>query len=197
MLHVPHEQHLCSRYPGTLSPAEQAASNHQHAKLQQRSLDCQAIMCVACVAIYILCCLNSIRETVCDASHQLELCAEAAQISWRVCWCDAGYTMTAKARSRSPSPPDDATAATAGAQQQQQQQPDRVQQQLDALGDCHIGYSHMRLPDSNISIVGARPFSKVGHLQHSCAVRQPEHCFLSDAAVAQIACQVHQCWQFI
>jgi hypothetical protein len=67
--------------------------------------------------------------------------------------------MTARARSRSPSPPDD-TAAAAGVQQQQQQ-PDRVQQQLDALGDCHIGYNHMQLPNSNVSVVGARPFSKV------------------------------------
>jgi hypothetical protein len=39
-----------------------------------------------------------------------------------------------------------------------------VQQQLDVLGDCHIGYSHMQLPSSNISLVGARPFSKVRHV---------------------------------
>jgi hypothetical protein len=80
----------------------------------------------------------------------------------------AGYTMTAKARSRSPSPPDDAAAG--GAQQQLLQQPDRVQQQLDALGDCHIGYSHMQLPNSNISVVGARPFSKVRHFDTAIPV---------------------------
>jgi hypothetical protein len=67
--------------------------------------------------------------------------------------------MTARARSRSPSPPIDAAAE--GIPQAPR---DRVQQQLDALGDCHIGYNHMQLPNSNISLVGARPFSKVMHL---------------------------------
>ena len=36
-----------------------------------------------------------------------------------------------------------------------------MQLQLDALGDCHVGYRHMALPHSSISLVGARPFSKV------------------------------------
>lgn len=40
-------------------------------------------------------------------------------------------------------------------------EPDRVQQQLIALGPCHIGYGHLQLPDIKISVVGARPFSKV------------------------------------
>jgi hypothetical protein len=53
-------------------------------------------------------------------------------------------------------------------QQQQQQEEDGeqvysdgVQQQLDALGADHVGYGHKALPGTNISIVGARPFSKV------------------------------------
>ncbi|WIA29197.1 hypothetical protein OEZ86_011708 [Tetradesmus obliquus] len=80
---------------------------------------------------------------------------------------DAWYTMTARPRSRSPSPPTAtvaaaAAAAAAAAEGTPQPPPDRVQHQLDALGDCHIGYSHMQLPNSSISLVGARPFSKGG-----------------------------------
>lgn len=36
---------------------------------------------------------------------------------------------------------------------------DRVQQQLDALGDCHVGFGKLELPDHGVTIVGARPFS--------------------------------------
>lgn len=36
---------------------------------------------------------------------------------------------------------------------------DWVQQQLDLLGDRHVGYSHLDFPDLNLSVVGGRPFS--------------------------------------
>ncbi|ERN42141.1 calcineurin-like phosphoesterase [Rubidibacter lacunae KORDI 51-2] len=36
---------------------------------------------------------------------------------------------------------------------------DRVDQQLDLLGDAHVGYGRIDLPDHNISVVGSRPFS--------------------------------------
>lgn len=38
-------------------------------------------------------------------------------------------------------------------------QEDRVTQQLLALGDCHVGYGHLDLPQMGISVVGGRPFS--------------------------------------
>ena len=36
---------------------------------------------------------------------------------------------------------------------------DRVQQQLDLLGEAHVGYSKLDFPDLNLSVVGGRPFS--------------------------------------
>lgn len=36
---------------------------------------------------------------------------------------------------------------------------DWVQQQLDALGDTHVGYGHLDLPDLGLTVVGGRPFS--------------------------------------
>lgn len=36
---------------------------------------------------------------------------------------------------------------------------DRVQQQLDALGDCHVGFGKLELPEHRVTVVGARPFS--------------------------------------
>ncbi len=36
---------------------------------------------------------------------------------------------------------------------------DRVQQQLDLLGDCHVGYGKLDLPQFGLSVVGGRPFS--------------------------------------
>lgn len=36
---------------------------------------------------------------------------------------------------------------------------DRVQQQLDLLGEAHVGYDKLDLPQFNLSIVGSRPFS--------------------------------------
>jgi hypothetical protein len=41
-----------------------------------------------------------------------------------------------------------------------------VQQQLDALGADHVGYGHKALPGTKVSIVGARPFSKVRPQQY-------------------------------
>ena len=36
---------------------------------------------------------------------------------------------------------------------------DRVQQQLDLLGDAHVGFSMLNFKDCNLSVVGSRPFS--------------------------------------
>jgi uncharacterized protein (TIGR04168 family) len=36
---------------------------------------------------------------------------------------------------------------------------DRVQQQLDLLGETHVGYSYLDFPQFELSVVGARPFS--------------------------------------
>jgi len=36
---------------------------------------------------------------------------------------------------------------------------DRVQQQLDLLGEAHVGYDKLDLPQFNLSVVGSRPFS--------------------------------------
>jgi uncharacterized protein (TIGR04168 family) len=38
-------------------------------------------------------------------------------------------------------------------------QEDRVQQQLDWLGDLHVGYGKRDFPELNLTVVGARPFS--------------------------------------
>jgi uncharacterized protein (TIGR04168 family) len=36
---------------------------------------------------------------------------------------------------------------------------DRVQQQLDLLGECHVGYGKLDFPQWQLSVVGTRPFS--------------------------------------
>lgn len=38
-------------------------------------------------------------------------------------------------------------------------QEDRVQQQLDLLGETHVGYGKLDFPEFNLSVVGSRPFS--------------------------------------
>ena len=38
-------------------------------------------------------------------------------------------------------------------------QEDRVQQQLEALGACHVGFSKLEVPQCNLTVIGARPFS--------------------------------------
>jgi uncharacterized protein (TIGR04168 family) len=38
-------------------------------------------------------------------------------------------------------------------------QEDRVQEQLDLLGEAHVGYSYLDFPALNLSVVGSRPFS--------------------------------------
>lgn len=40
-----------------------------------------------------------------------------------------------------------------------QSKEDRVQQQLDILGNSHVGFSHLDFPQFNLSVVGSRPFS--------------------------------------
>jgi hypothetical protein len=75
--------------------------------------------------------------------------------------------MTARGRQRAQkhaSPGSSPPSSPSSPQQQQQQAEvfsDRVQQQLDALGSDHVGYGHKELRGTNISVVGARPFSKV------------------------------------
>jgi len=39
------------------------------------------------------------------------------------------------------------------------QKEDRVQQQLDLLGEAHVGYGKIDFPQFNLSVVGSRPFS--------------------------------------
>lgn len=41
---------------------------------------------------------------------------------------------------------------------------DRVQQQLDLLGACHVGYGKLDFPELNLSVVGSRPFSWGGEV---------------------------------
>lgn len=43
-----------------------------------------------------------------------------------------------------------------------------LQQQLTDLGPAHVGYSAMQLPQHSLSIVGARPFSKVHNTAGAC-----------------------------
>lgn len=57
---------------------------------------------------------------------------------------DAWYTATDWGRSKCP---------------YDRTQEDRVQQQLDLLGDAHVGYGKLDFPEFNLSVVGARPFS--------------------------------------
>lgn len=40
-----------------------------------------------------------------------------------------------------------------------QSQEDRVQQQLDLLGEAHVGFSKLDFPQLDVSVVGSRPFS--------------------------------------
>ncbi|NEP00592.1 MAG: TIGR04168 family protein [Symploca sp. SIO2E9] len=57
---------------------------------------------------------------------------------------DAWYTASAWGRKKSP---------------YNHQQEDWVQQQLDLLGETHVGYSYLDFPKLNLSVVGSRPFS--------------------------------------
>ncbi|MEO0869992.1 MAG: TIGR04168 family protein [Cyanobacteria bacterium J06642_11] len=36
---------------------------------------------------------------------------------------------------------------------------DRVQQQLEVLGECHVGFGKLELPDQRVTVIGGRPFS--------------------------------------
>jgi uncharacterized protein (TIGR04168 family) len=57
---------------------------------------------------------------------------------------DAWFTATEWGRKKSP---------------YQHSQEDWVQDQLDLLGECHVGYGKLDFPDLKISVVGSRPFS--------------------------------------
>lgn len=57
---------------------------------------------------------------------------------------DAWYSATAWGRKKSP---------------YDHSKEDRVQQQLDVLGDVHVGYGKLDFPDLELSVVGSRPFS--------------------------------------
>lgn len=43
-------------------------------------------------------------------------------------------------------------------------QEDRVQDQLDLLGETHVGYSKLDFPEFNLTVVGSRPFSWGGEI---------------------------------
>lgn len=64
-------------------------------------------------------------------------------------------------------------------------QEDRLQQQLDALGDSHVGFGKLEAPKCNVTIVGARPYSWGGrrwrHRQFYCD-RCNVHSFEESAA---------------
>jgi len=62
---------------------------------------------------------------------------------------DAWYTASAWGRKRCP---------------YDRKKEDRVQQQLDLLGEAHVGYRHLDFPDLNLSVVGSRPFSWGGEV---------------------------------
>jgi uncharacterized protein (TIGR04168 family) len=57
---------------------------------------------------------------------------------------DAWYSVTAKGKARCP---------------YDRTQEDWVQQQLDLLGKCHVGYGCKDFPELGVSVVGSRPFS--------------------------------------
>ncbi len=57
---------------------------------------------------------------------------------------DAWYTASAWGRKKCP---------------YDQTKEDRVQQQLDLLGEAHVGYGKLDFPELNLSVVGSRPFS--------------------------------------
>ena len=57
---------------------------------------------------------------------------------------DAWYTASPWGRKRAP---------------YNQEKEDRVQKQLDLLGDVHVGYGKLDFPQYNLSVVGGRPFS--------------------------------------
>lgn len=70
---------------------------------------------------------------------------------------------------------------------------DRVQQQLDLLGNCHVGYGKLDFPEWYISIVGSRPFSW-GGTQWRCEdfYRQRYEINNFQESTAKIMAQVEQ-----
>jgi uncharacterized protein (TIGR04168 family) len=71
---------------------------------------------------------------------------------------------------------------------------DRVQQQLDLLGEAHVGYGKRDFPDLKLSVVGSRPFSWGGEawknedfLRERCGVNNFEESIERIVAAAQSA----------
>ena len=62
---------------------------------------------------------------------------------------DAWYTASHWGRKRSP---------------YDHEKEDWVQEQLDLLGEAHVGYGHLDFPEFNLSVVGSRPFSWGGEV---------------------------------
>lgn len=52
------------------------------------------------------------------------------------------------------------------------QKEDRVQQQLDLLGETHVGYGKLDFPELNLTVVGSRPFSWGGSTWRSTGFYQ-------------------------
>ncbi|WP_448563526.1 TIGR04168 family protein [Trichothermofontia sp.] len=71
-------------------------------------------------------------------------------------------------------------------------QEDRVQQQLDLLGEAHVGYSYRNFPALGLSVVGGRPFSWGGpQWQHERFYRDRYGVTSFEASTAKI-CQAAQ-----
>jgi uncharacterized protein (TIGR04168 family) len=95
---------------------------------------------------------------------------------------DAWYSVTAKGKERCP---------------YDRAQEDWVQQQLDLLGDAHVGYGCKDFPDLGVSVVGARPFSWGGtswKYSKFCKERFGVHSFAESAkriagAIATATCE--------
>lgn len=58
----------------------------------------------------------------------------------------------------------------------------KVQQQLDALGDDHVGYRERSLPGRGVAVAGGRPFSKGGSAWSNIAPFMAAVCGVESAA---------------
>ena len=73
------------------------------------------------------------------------------------------------------------------------EQEDWVQQQLDLLGDAHIGYRYLDFPEFQLSVVGSRPFSWGGNVWKNQEFYQ-ERCGVNsfEESVERIVASAHR-----
>jgi len=72
-------------------------------------------------------------------------------------------------------------------------QEDRVQQQLDLLGETHVGYSYLDFPALGLSVVGGRPFSWGGpQWQHATFYRERYGITSMETSTAKLCQAVQQ-----